>query len=119
VSVIDAKANVAVVSLSLVAAATGVSAERNAATESRIIQVEDITDDIVEFFLGVNPGAQSKVAGAELEGSVARNFDIRAPAVERAAVEVDPVIYAVVAVAGIVAAIALELPIAHQPWFPG
>src|SRR2546422_657814 len=117
--VVDAKANMTVISLSLVAAAARVHGKSDASPKRRVILVKNIAQHIVEFFLGVNPGAQSEVARAELQGSGARNLDIRVNAVERAGVEVDAVIDAVIAVAGIVSAIALGLPVADESWFEG
>ena len=60
VRVIDSKMHVAIGTLGLITARTGIDRERNAA-QRRVIHIDHVADDIVEFLLGVNPGADRKI----------------------------------------------------------
>src|SRR6266496_1069833 len=106
----------AIISRTLIAAAARIHAQSEALALRRIIQIENIANDIIEISPGVNPGAKREITCAELERRVAGDFDIRADPVECAVLEIHSMIDAVIVAARIIAAIPLQLPITNQTW---
>ena len=81
----------------------------------RVVEIEDVTHHIIERAFRVDPGAQRKIPDAEFRRSAAGHLDIRTEAVECSTVEIDPMIHSMIAVTGMVAAVARQLPIGDQP----
>jgi hypothetical protein len=113
-SIVDAKMYVTISSLRLIPAGAGVDRQGNAAPGRRIVQVEHVSNDVVEFLRRIDPRRECEVPGPELKRLAGGHFKIGADAVELAVGEIDAMVHAVIALPRRVAAVAQQFPMADE-----
>lgn len=104
----------AIVAVRIVAAGAGLEAEVQPASSHRIELGEDVTEDVFGVRRGPDPGGEREIAPAEVQRITGRNLDVAAAAVELAFGRAGAVNYAVMTMAGMVARITAERPVADH-----
>ena len=68
--VVDSKMNMAIGALRLISARTGIDRKRNSSPLHRIVLIDHVADDVVEFLLRVNPSTNRKIPFPSLSESL-------------------------------------------------
>src|SRR4051794_5588739 len=109
-TVVDPKVHVAISALRLISARTGVDRERDSSSLRWVVHVDDVANDVIEFFLRVDPSTERKVVFSQLQRIARGHLDVRLPTVKAAMLEIHAMIHAVITKTRRITSITPQLP---------